>query len=333
MTTGVELKKALGLSKIRYVKISRAIISARKILFVWYDSYRLNVPVTNHRIKRFPWVSTIVHGTDLAHGSNKKTVFTPPVSIEDFNGAIKGTLIVPVNLAGDHFIDDKQFSKKFEGFIGKGLNSLKEFVTLSDLKGNQGISDFGMNFKRQRSRAMGSETGVSKYIGGEIKIIDGKHIDFYFLSESTDIYPDDFIHREAPIENAYDLIRCPSKTYTIVIRILNVLGDDGWLSTYPDKTEISVKDMKDILEVSYIQIHSSVPAFYWQGGAYWLQQLDGIIYNRPIIKPKFWNRRDLHGDGNFFIDKITQSILNQIEFYKNQMAVSLTSKLRKDGYL
>jgi len=119
MTTGEKLKKNLGLEKLKYVKISRAVLSSYRILFVWYDSYRPTMPITNHRIKKFPWIAHIFHGTDLYHNTNKITVFTPAINIEDYNGAIRGSLIIPVNLAGDRFINKKQFTKIFESKLNE----------------------------------------------------------------------------------------------------------------------------------------------------------------------------------------------------------------------
>ncbi len=328
MTTGIELKKALGLSKIRYVKISRALISARKILFVWYDSYRSMSPITNHRIKRFPWVSTIVHGTDLAHGSNKKTVFTPPVSIEDFNGAIKGTLIVPVNLAGDNFIDSKQFSKKFEGFVGKGLDSLKEFVTIADLMDTGNISNRTMHFRRRRTQLMGGENTQAKLIDCYVDEAEGS-ITFAFLTEVTpdvELYGDDYEYQEVN-PDTFALSRNRSEVYEIQIKILEFFK---WLDTHPEKQEILRADIKEILDVSYIQVFSTSPSFEYQGFNYSLSQIDGSIHPEQR-KPQRWNH--VHGDGEAFLDKHLYGLIRQMKFFLNPMSSMLSKKLRDRGFL
>ena len=318
MTSGEKIVKALGLEKLQHIAVTRARLSSYRIYFVWFDTYRTNMPITSWRIRQWPNVASILDGVYIDQENPKLPAHTPPMPIERFGGNLSGSLIIPVDLAGDRFIDPKSYSKKH----------IDEKVQLDDLRNNQGISSFGKGHLDIRKDVMKAETGNSKLTITEL--VDGKHVDFVFASPSTDIYPDDFVHREAPIEDDYDLERNPQKEYLITIRVLDVVG---WLETYPDKTEITRKDIKEILDVSFIEIDSSVPAFYWQGGAYWLQQLDGTIYKKPIIAPKFWNRADLHGDGNFFIDKITQRIFNQIGFYEQQMASALQKVLRDGGYL
>ena len=85
--------------------------------------------------------------------------------------------------------------------------------------------------------------------------------------------------------------------------------------------------------MSEIEIDSSVPSWWWQSGAYYLQQLGGTIYKKPIKKPKFWNKPEYHGDGNMLLDKTTQSIINQMAFFRNLMASNLTKKLKEKGVI
>jgi hypothetical protein len=316
MTAGERIKKELGLENLEYVVISRTRLSSYRIYFVWYDTYRTKMPITNWRIRQNPNVAGIFDGDFIAMGKARRPAIIPPMRIESFDGSLAGSLIIPVDLAGDNFIQPKNYSKKVEA------------IQLKDLNKNKGISDFGKYHLDIRKDVMKSETGQSKLVITEL--VDNKHVDFVFSAPSTDIYPEDFIYKEAPIENDYTLKKDLQKEYIITIRVLNVVD---WLETYPDKTEITRADIKEILDTAFIEVDSSVPAFYWQGGAYWLQQLGGTIYKNPIIAPQFWNRDDLHGDGNFFIDKITQRIFNQIGFYEQQMASALQKALKEQGYL
>jgi len=113
-STGLILKKNLGLEKFKYVKIARALVSSYKILFIWYDSRRPTIPLTTYRIRQWPWNAMIFSGTELFHNTDKGTVFTPPISIENYNGIIRGALIVTVDMVGNNLIDDKFFTKKFK---------------------------------------------------------------------------------------------------------------------------------------------------------------------------------------------------------------------------
>jgi len=111
--TGEILKLNLGLEKFKYVKIARALISSYKILFVWYDSRRPNVPLTTHRIRKFPWTTMIFSGTDIFHNTKDGTTFAPPVPISEFNGMIRGALIITVDMIGNNLINTKSFTKIF----------------------------------------------------------------------------------------------------------------------------------------------------------------------------------------------------------------------------
>ncbi len=112
-TTGQLLKKRLGLEELKNVRVVRFVVSSYKILGIFYDSNR-DFLVTNYRIKSYPRVATIFNGTDLFHGTNKYTPMTPPVDIEDYNGNLRGALVIPIDLAGDRFVDEDNYSKIFE---------------------------------------------------------------------------------------------------------------------------------------------------------------------------------------------------------------------------
>jgi hypothetical protein len=216
----------------------------------------------------------------------------------------------------------KKYTPKFSEEV-----YLKE-LQLSDLSSNQGASSFSMNFQKERGRVNGSETRNSFLL--ECNLIPGGHADFVWLSEGTNKYPDDYKYQVSKRKNNYRLTPDPSHTYTITLRVLNV---KDWLSTYPNKTKISKNDILDILEVSDVEIDTDCAAWYWQSGAYSLQQLGGTIRKRKIKAPQFWNNPKYHGDGNFFLDKITQRIINQYKFYSQQMAQMLTSQAKKRKWI
>jgi len=162
MTTGQQLKSQLGLDNLKNIKITRAVISSYKIYFVFYDSYR-DLMVTTYRIQKSPKIATIFSGTYLTHNSKKYTIMTPPQDLVDFNGNVQGSLVIPVDLVGDKFLDDKVFTKKFEN-IFQYTGSLNEFVTLKDLKDVSTISDVTMKFRKRRNSLMGAENTQAKLI-------------------------------------------------------------------------------------------------------------------------------------------------------------------------
>jgi len=230
--------------------------------------------------------------------------------------------------------------------ISEGLESLlketfEENVTLPDLMKNRGMSPKSAFFKAERRRKMGNEfPNNSKFI--KCSLARTGAMDFYFLAESTRKYKKGHKRKSANIKNGYKLEQNPSELYQITIRVLDF---KKWLDVHPDKKQITDKDIIEILMIANVEIDSDVPGWYWQGGTYWLQQLGGTIYKRRVKKPKHWNRptgkmkKDKwgnqkpptggHGDSRYFLDKITQSIVNSIGRYVKDMARAATDELRK----
>lgn len=346
MTTGKKLKKNLGLEKLKNVKVSRVAVSSYKILQIFYDSRRPSMPVTNYRIKNFPFVARVFHGTDIAHNTRKLPVMTPAIDIEDYNGTIKGSLIIPTDLAGDRFVDKNNYSKFFEKEEEQKLElkyqfngCLKEYITLADLKDKGNISDFSMKWRKDRNRIMKGENITAKLIDCVVDEAD-KSVTFQFLTKATELgnkEPNDNIDSDYRFytepkgktdpPNTWNIKKNRSKTYEIQIKILNFFD---WLDVFEGE-KIGRKEINEILEVSNIQISSTAPSFYWQGMAWYLTQIDASIY--PVnIKPQFWNKPQYHGD-NYFTDKHTYGILRQISFFTQQMGSKLTGKLQKRGLI
>ena len=231
-----------------------------------------------------------------------------------------------------------QVSKKLTELLNDlygDLPVLEEKVTILDLAKNQASSPKSAIFKKERYAIMGPEVGNSKFI--ECRLTRKGAMDFYFLGESTRKYKKGTKRKSANIKNGYRLEQNPSETYQITLRVLDFLA---WVDTHPDKNTITPKDIKDILMIAHIEVDSDVPAWYWQGGAYNLQKIGGTIYKQYIKKPKNnptsgWARPHPkgHGDGPYFLDKITQSIVNSIGRYLSQMAKAATEELKKSGKL
>jgi len=218
------------------------------------------------------------------------------------------------------------------------LQNITESLRLSDLKKNVGMSDLTKGFANRRKSLVNSvvKDGKKKYSPtGTDKLIEceidetANHITFIWLTEVTpdvELYGKDYEYGEVSIEGSKSLTRNKSKTYELKIRIMDFFS---WLDTYPDKTEITRKDMKDILDVSDIKLSSNDPSFQFQGINYKLTQFDASIYpeNRP---DKVWGKR--HNDDNL-LTKHLNSILANIEFWKNPMSNMLTKKLKQRGLL
>jgi hypothetical protein len=215
---------------------------------------------------------------------------------------------------------------------------LKEFVTLYDLADKGNVSDFTLVWRNDRNRTMGQENRTAKLIDCFIDEAD-KSVTFAFLTEATELNghePNEDIdsdYREYPLpkgeadpEQNFSVKVNRSKTYEMQIKILDVLGEEGWISTFNGET-IGNREMKEILEVSNVQIYSTSPSFHWQGANYNCSQLDASIYPTNIGNP-VWGPR--HGNSSgYFLDKHLYGLLRSIKFWINPMAAMLTRKLRE----
>lgn len=343
MTTGQILKKRLGLENLEKVKVARFVVSSYKVIGAFYDSNR-DFLVTNYRINRSPRVVTVFHGTDLFHGTNKYVPLTPAIDIEDYNGTIRGALVIPIDLAGDRFIDEDKFTKVFESieekekewnsiFIPK--ETLNE-ITLYDLADKSSMSKFTQKWKKDHTRLQGGGNKSIKLVDCLIDESD-KSVTFQFLSEATELgnkKPSKKIdspyrfYRGGKKEidpETMKLKRNTGKVYELQIKILDALE---WIKAFEGE-KIGRKEMKEILEVSDIQVFSTSPSFQLQGMAYWNTQLGSSIHpeNRA---PQRWDK--FHGE-DYFLDKHLGTLFMSIKFFLNPMASQLTGKLRQRGLI
>jgi len=344
MTTGKLLKTQLGLDNLDEVRIVRFVISSYKVLGVFFDSYR-DFLVTKHRISKFPRVATIFSGTDLLHGDKHYTTMTPPMDIEDYDGNVKGALVIPVDLAGDRFINDKEYTKKFERVEKKTINrplihypkgTLKE-ISLYDLADAGNASDFTQTWRKDRNRVMGAENITAKLVDCVINEAEGS-VTFQFLTSATELgakAPNDNIgssyrfYSTDKMEvdpSSLSLNRNRAKVYEIQVKILGALE---WIEAFEGES-IGQKEMKEILEVSDVQVFSTSPSFQFQGFNYWLTQLDASMYPESR-RPQRWDA--FHGDGEAFLDKHLYGLMRQIKFFINQMAAMLSKKLKSRGLI
>lgn len=280
----------------------------------------------------------IYHGTALYHGEERIPPTTPPMDIEDYNGAIRGALIIAVDLAGHRFMDDDAFTKVFESNEDSTTSprvsslfhgTLSEALTIADLADPEAMSGLTRKFRKERTRIMKGENITAKLV--DVFVEEGKGtVIFAFLTEATDKYGPDYEYQEVDPENL-TLRRNTAKVYEITIEVEDFFE---WLDTNPDKNEITRDDIKDILEVSNVKVFSTSPSLHFQGMNFNLSQMDASRYPTSI-PPNEWGPR--HGGiGNYFVDKHMYGLIRQIAnrgFFMQQMASSVTKKLKDRGLL
>lgn len=185
---------------------------------------------------------------------------------------------------------------------------LKDYLTedlrLSDLTKNAGLSKFSKKFSKETNKLMGNPTNHTKLVQMKVNKVKD-YITFIFLTERTPKYKDNF---HTQVVDPSDMSLQLDNLYTIEVRVLDFFK---LLNTRPDKTDITNKDIEDVLMTASIQWWSDVPSFQLQGSNYLLTTFDAAIYpeHRP---PKRWNK--FHHDDNF-LDKHSAGIANSIKFF------------------
>jgi len=320
MKTGITLKKKLGLNNIAVVKVSRILDLPTPSYLIWYDSHRPTRPITTRTVKKYPGVGQVYRGIK---GFKEPVRFTPPMLIEDFTGNLSTGLYFAIDLSGRFLVDTKILENKQK----LNYSIIVEFLQLADLMKSQGMSDFTRPYRSERNRVTGIESNVAKLVDLELNQEDNS-ITFKWLTEPTDKYGPEAQFKQVD-PSTLAMGSNSSKTYDMDIKILNFFD---WLDTYSNKTEITRKDMKDIFDVSYVQVWSNDPSFQYQGINYWLTQVDASIHPTNIA-PKQWNNPGLHGDGNAFLSKHLGGLINGIKFWYQPMASKLTKRLKDEGIL
>lgn len=193
-----------------------------------------------------------------------------------------------------------------------------EGLKLSDLTKHSGISNFTKPFMIDRRKIKGTGNRSAKLIDC---VLNEKEnwVMFQFLSEPT-YNEEEPIWKETDPKKRFQLIK--TKTYEQDIKILGIFD---WLKAF-EGSELTIKDLKDILKISEIQVWCYCPMQWWQGVSYYLtQEFDGSVYPNNI-KPERWNVPHNNGDG--LICKHLDLIFSSISFFINPMTSMLNKKLK-----
>ena len=325
MTIGERIKHTLGLDGYKYVVFERILGFPVKAIAIYYNSRRPNIPLTTDLLHRkFHFLSI------RKPPFEKDYPVTPILPIEYYNSGTDPAVIFTVDIGGDFTDPSKQIPRKNES-LESYQPRLDEWVTLSALKNTASIDAFTRKHRDIRNKAVGTENITAKLIN----CVYNEQLDcltFIFrTTATTPIYPKKYQFKKVNPTLDFSFSNNNEKVYYTHIRILDFMK---WLKdTRPDELAnqpITWREIKDVLEVAYVQVWCNCGAFHWQGSNYWLSQLDGSIFPTDI-EPKVWNAPNLHGDGQNFLCKHLYGIIRQISFFGNQMASMADKELRKLG--
>lgn len=323
MTTGEELKRHLGFPEWQQVSFTRLLGFYVPVILVLYDSRRPRIPITTFDLKRAKYISI------LRDPFNRQIPMTPVLSIEMFNGVTKLYTIICVDLTGR--FGDKELQPEKES-VCNASNRFDEWLTFKNLNTPDAISSLTKSYRDLRNKLVKPENFTAKLTDCMYDKTED-HVTFIFTTTATiPQYPKNYEFDKTDSNKDFELIPNPDKKYEVKIRVLKFME---WLKdTRPDRladTPISWAEIKDVLDVAYIQVQCSCPADWWQGLAYNRTQLDGAIIPCKIT-PKVWNAKNLHNEEGFLC-KHAYGIIRSIAFFENQMTSKLNKVLKMEGII
>lgn len=326
--TGHKLIKSLGLEKIylrhNSIYITRLLVPmSQKVNIVFYNSLRAMSKGEMLRHGVYPGMG--YYGLQLSRDELEFN-HTPLLNLDQFNGQIEDRFFITVDCAFQKHLNKRNFTKLPENkipdsYIGKNL--LKE-ITLGDLQYKQTIAPTTMEFRKERNKLMGNEARNAKLID---VVLDqgGNNITFQFLTETTPKYPKNYKYKDVD-PNSLELKNNPSKTYELQIKVLKFFD---WLDVFEGE-KITDKEIKEVLEVSDVQVFNTSPSFQFQSYNWNMSQLDASIYPTDIPS-KVWAPERFKGE--YFLDKHLYGLIQGLGFWHNPMASMLTKKLKDRGLI
>ena len=217
-----------------------------------------------------------------------------------------------------NILNIKEFSVVLILQIGKDI--LKEDLTLKDLKGHMGTSDFTKDWINLRRKIVGPGNKSSKIKGVKV---NRKQDYITFVFKSVPTYDTKSVQSVNP-----DTLQMDGnvRQYTQEIRILDFFKLASTKPGYVEKN-LSIAEIKEILKVANVQVWCNDPSFHFQGMDYYLTQLDGAIHPNNIV-PKVWNKFQDTGNSLGLVCKHLSSILSQIEFFVPIMSGMINKVLK-----
>ena len=339
MTNGQKLKKELGLESYPHVYISYVIGSSPDTLVVLYDSVRKNMPISSQYMKRYSNITFLKRGKELRLSS--------PFDIERSNHNVNTGMILVYDIAmsamttrestNDSIGEVEYIYNLHEGVLSrhlfKGYVGRLSEITLKDLKDKSALAPLTKSWKDDRGKIMGNETGVMKLIDTFINQADSS-VTFAFQTQATEykdikgLKHDPSVYknpkaRVSPLN--LGIMSNNEKKYEIQIKVLEFMD---WIKAFEGDT-LTIKELKDILRVSDVQIFSTSPFFQYGSLNYYCSQLDASAYPTNIA-PKVWNKRL---GGEYLLTKELANLVYGIEFFYNQMVSQLNKKLKDRGLI
>lgn len=321
MSSGELLKKNLGLDKFKYVYITRYLSASgsKKVLMIVYD-HKVDMPITSHHFKSWPWGTQLFNGTDIFHNERDHLPWTPLIPIEDFNGEFRGALLITYDMGGNYFHDKQKYSKKFR----ESFKPFLEFTTLDDFKKNA-ISQRNKDWYKDRFKNGNTGSKMVKVSWNH----ENDTLLILFRTKPTYIgienphennRIDKSIFKVYPNYGGGKGTEKTGKSYNLYVKFLDI---SKYIGTKKEFLEFSPKEqgqlILDVLKNAPVQLWANSMDWYWQGTWENLDLLDASIY--PFVGTSgkgIWNSR--HGNEDFHLSKHFVEVLDII--YNNYSLIA-----------
>jgi hypothetical protein len=192
------------------------------------------------------------------------------------------------------------------------FHQLQEF-SVFDFR-RQGTS-FTRKWRRERDKLRGKESKTAVVVN-VTKRKDDLDIDFLTLPTHAEHA------EEVPSVKQYPPQFRGTNSYRITIRVVDFFK---W-KTKPF-SEMTAKDLKEILQAADVKFHNTSPAFFLQGYAANLTDIDSSIY--PVTTPAvYWN--SITGKG--IMDKHLLGLVNGFNAYLPDILKQIKAKVKRSKH-
>ena len=199
-----------------------------------------------------------------------------------------------------------------------------ENLSFSQLKNKMlmGMNDYHLNkFYKQRTSLQGLGTSTLKLIASNLN--DKGEAEFLFRSYATVTNNDKF---KVDVNKDFKLIPNYQHEYDVELKICDFWDKIENLDLQ-DKNDFTKKDMVALIDLSEnIKLFCDCPSFHWMGSNYNLS-VNSASLHPTTIAPQFWNRYR-----NTKCCKHILDLLININWYANQMAMSIKSNMKNQKY-
>lgn len=303
-TTGTILKSKLGLDKLKYVVIVRALSISYRTYLVVFNTRLPNLPITQTMVYRGNMPSMIYTAP-----FTRRPSLGPIQNINDFNGTLDGSLFFVIDLAG-YLGDSSQRTRVIEKVsYAKTLKNLIEGLTIPEIRSGA-VSKRNKDWLRKR-RQDGSTGSFLK----EVNWVENED-SIYLVYHSKPTY-ETTVTNYSPSGNSY-----PDNHYIVQIQFLGV---SRYLGSKDQFKLLSPKEQGDLIlkmiDTAEVKLWSSDPSWIFQGSFEAFEKEDASIY--PLWSPRgsgIWDSK--HGLSPH-ITKHTVEVLETVKPNYQDIAIEL----------